>query len=479
MFSTDDTIVAIATPAGRGGIGVVRMSGAAAREVAQTILSIRQPLVPRHATFTHVKARVPDRARALVARCEDSAGDFVDQVIATYFERPASYTGEDIVEISGHGSPIVLRQILEAAMQAGARLAEPGEFTLRAFLNGRLDLVQAEAVADLIEAVTPLQARVAYDQLEGTLTRQIGDIDAALFDLVARFEASVDFPEEGYHFVEPGTAAAEIASIERRVGNLLADARRGRLIREGAEVVLAGKPNVGKSSLFNSLVGTSRAIVTSTPGTTRDFVTELADIEGIRITLIDTAGERAPDEQIDEIESAGLERARGARSVADLVLVVLDRSRPLDEVDRAILEQTADRRRLIVINKCDLPEAWAERVLAQQSPSALAVSVRTRHGLDRLRSAIASELGADGVSGGEVPRDTVTVTNVRHIELLDRARTALARAHEAIDASRGGLSEEFVLSDLQDARNAFEDITGKRAAADVLEHIFGRFCIGK
>ena len=479
MFSTDDTIVAIATPAGRGGIGVVRVSGAAACEVAQTILSIRQPLVPRHATFTHVKACAEDRARSLVARRQDLESDFVDQVIATYFERPASYTGEDVVEISGHGSPIVLRQILEAAMQAGARLAEPGEFTLRAFLNGRLDLVQAEAVADLIEAVTPLQARVAYDQLEGTLTRQIGDIDAALFDLVARFEASVDFPEEGYHFVAPGTAAAEIAAIERRVGTLLADARRGRLIREGAEVALAGKPNVGKSSLFNSLVGTSRAIVTSTPGTTRDFITELADIDGIRITLIDTAGERAPDDQIDEIESAGLDRARGARSVADLVLIVLDRSRPLDEVDCAILAQTADMRRLIVINKCDLPEAWPERVLAQQSPCALSVSVRTRQGLDRLRSAIACELASGGVSGGEVPRDTVAVTNVRHIELLDRARTALARAREAIDASRGTLSEEFVLSDLQDARNAFEDITGKRTADDVLEHIFGRFCIGK
>jgi tRNA modification GTPase len=205
----------------------------------------------------------------------------------------------------------------------------------------------------------------------------------------------------------------------------------------------------------------------------------LADIDGFRITLIDTAGERAADDPVDEIESAGLDRARGARSVADLVLVVLDRSRPLDEVDRSILTQTTDMRRVIVINKCDLPDAWTEGALAPQSLSALPVSVRTRQGLDRLRAAIACELGAGAVPGGDVPRDTVAVTNVRHIELLDRARTALARARQAIDVSHGTLSEEFVLADLQDARNAFEEITGRRTADDVLHHIFGRFCIGK
>lgn len=498
MFTTDDTIVAIATPPGRGGIGVVRVSGPEARGIGEAILSIREPLVPRYATFTHVRRT----ARAAVAT---NGNNFFDQVIATYFQGPASYTGEDIVEISGHGSPIVLREILNAAMRGGARLAEPGEFTLRAFLNGRLDLVQAEAVADLIDAVTPLQARAAYDQLEGTLTREISEIDAALFDLAARFEASVDFPEEGYHFVEPGAAAAEIAAIHARLAGLLADARRGRLIREGATAAIAGKPNVGKSSLFNALVGTSRAIVTPTPGTTRDFITELTDLEGVRITLIDTAGDRAPDAAIDDVERAGVERARGARSVAELVLVVLDRSRPLDDIDRSILQQTAEMRRLLVINKCDLPQAWPPTALPEYSERSVPISVRTREGLDRLRCAVARELGGvptaapvvgclggvptaapavgclGGVPGGsgEALRDTAAVTNVRHIALLDRARGALERARRAIDASQGMLSEEFVLADLQDARNALEEITGRRTPDDLLEHIFSRFCIGK
>jgi tRNA modification GTPase len=475
MFSTEDTIVAIATPPGRGGIGVVRVSGPTARGVAEAMLSIREPLEPRHATFTHVKGTAKDRRL------------FIDQVVATYFQAPASYTGEDVVEISAHGSPVVLHQILSAAMQAGARLAEPGEFTLRAFLNGRLDLVQAEAVADLIEAVTPLQARVAYDQLEGTLTREIGDIDAALFDLAARFEASVDFPDEGYHFVEPGAAAAEIGAIANRVVSLLANGR-GRVIREGATIALAGKPNVGKSSLFNALVGTNRAIVTATPGTTRDFITELTDIEGLRVTLVDTAGDRASQDEVDEVESAGLERARGARSVAELVLVVLDRSQPLDDIDRSILKETANLRRLVLVNKCDLHETWSIEALGQYRP--LAISARTQEGLDRLRCAILRELGGapkagpavgclGGTVGGEALRDPVAVTNIRHIELLERAHGALDRAGEALERSHGTLSEEFVLADLQDARNALEEITGKRTADDLLEHIFGRFCIGK
>ena len=488
MFSPTDTIVAIATPAGRGGIGVVRVSGPAARDVAEAILSIREPLVPRYATFTHVKHWTKDQGLR--------TKDFLDQVIATYFQAPASYTGEDVAEISSHGSPIVLHQILNAAAHVGARLAEPGEFTLRAFLNGRLDLMQAEAVADLVDAVTPLQARVAYDQLEGTLTREIGELDAALFDLAARFEASVDFPEEGYHFVEPGAAAAEIAAIEGRVAGLLAGARRGRLIREGATVALAGKPNVGKSSVFNALVGTSRAIVAPTPGTTRDFITELTEIEGLRITLIDTAGDRAPQHAVDEVESAGVERARGARSVASLVLVVLDRSQPLDDMDRSVLEQTAAVRRLVVANKCDLLAAWPIDALeghaaveAGSNPAvvsgfsrtlqAAAISARTGEGLDRLRSAIVHELGGVPSAGREALRDTAAVTNVRHIALLERARAALNRARQAVDDSQGTLSEEFVLADLQDARRAFEEMTGKRTADDLLDHIFSRFCIGK
>jgi tRNA modification GTPase len=471
MFSTSDTIVAIATPPGRGAMGVVRVSGPAARRVAGAILTARRPLAPRHATLTRVRGSCEDVTSNGESGSPNQAVS--DQVIATYFEHPASYTGEDIVEISAHGSPVVLHQILKAAMRAGARLAEPGEFTLRAFLHGRLDLVQAEAVADLIEAVTPLQARVAFDQLEGTLTEEIAGIDASLFEMAARFEASIDFPGEGYHFVEPDATAAELSTIEARVERLLADAPRGRLIREGGHLVIAGRSNVGKSSLFNALVGTGRAIVTAVPGTTRDFVTELTELRGIRISLVDTAGERGAFDPIDEVEREGIERARRARSIAQLVLVVLDRSRERSDVDERLLAETADMRRVIVVNKIDLPEAWCPDALGV-SESPVLVSLRGGEGIEGLKTAIVDALG-----GGEVPRDTASVTNIRHIELLERAREALHRAGQAITNAEGRLSEEFVLADLQDARHAFEEITGKRTADDVLAHIFGRFCIGK
>ncbi len=276
--------------------------------------------------------------------------------MATFFPAPRSYTGEDVIEISAHGSPVVLRAIVDAAMQLGARLAEPGEFTLRAFLNGRIDLPQAEAVADLIDAVTPLQARAAFDQLQGTLTQTIGEIDRALFELIARLEASVDFPDEGYHFVEPEALGGEIDALVARVRALVADARRGRLVREGLQIAIVGKPNAGKSSVFNALVGSARAIVTAVPGTTRDLVTEVVDLDGLRVTLVDTAGVRETD---DVVEAEGVARAKGATAVADVVLVVLDRSRPLEETDHEIIIQITDNKRLIVINKIDIERGLA------------------------------------------------------------------------------------------------------------------------
>jgi tRNA modification GTPase len=360
-FSPTDTIVAIATAPVRAGIGVVRMSGPGARGVARAILTAGHDLEPRHATLTGVFAA---GTPALSERAPDSRVEGrtsprrIDEVVATFFPAPHSYTAEDVVEISAHGSPALLREIVRAAIAAGARLAEPGEFTLRAFLNGRLDLVQAEAVADLVDAATPLQARVAFDQLEGTLTRAIGALDRDLFDLAARLEASVDFPEEGYHFVAPGEAAAALARVRDGIDALLATSASGRVIREGRHIAILGKPNVGKSSLFNRLVGTDRAIVASGPGTTRDMLHESIDLDGIRLALVDTAGIRVSE---DEVEREGVVRARGAASVADLVILVLDQSRPLDEVDRALLRETASAPRLVVVNKIDLPHAWNQQ----------------------------------------------------------------------------------------------------------------------
>lgn len=492
MFSVSDTIVAIATPSGRGGIGVVRMSGPAAARVACELIGRADPLVPRHATFATTTAVPPGDFRLSDFRgspapqsppprslTHASSVPVRDQVVVTFFPGPHSYTGEDVVEVSAHGSPVILQGIVKSAMAAGARLAEPGEFTLRAFLNGKIDLVQAEAVADLINAVTPLQARAAFDQLEGTLTTRIGEIESTLFDLMARLEASLDFPDEGYHFVQRETAADEIRAIAARIDALLVDAGRGRLIREGAQIAIVGAPNVGKSSLFNALVNANRAIVTPIPGTTRDLLTERADIGGIAVSLVDTAGIR--DSQ-DVVEQEGIARARRVSAVADLTLLVLDQSRALTNDDFPLLAAAAVRPRLVVVNKVDLPARWTTDELAfvQQPPGPtdlgdpLRLSATSGEGLTELVDRMSAAL-----SGTAEDRDQPLVTNVRHAALLDQTRNALTRAIDALEASNNTLSEEFVLSDLQDAASHLQEVTGRRTTDDLLAHIFQNFCIGK
>ena len=448
MFSPDDTIVAIATPPGRGGLGVVRISGPSAAEIAARMLECPQ-LEPRRATFTRVRGR-------------DGSLRAVDEIIATWFAAPRSYTGEHVVEISAHGSPVVLDAILRGAVDAGARLARPGEFTLRAFLNGKIDLVQAEAVADLIAAATPLQARVAFDQLEGSLTTRIGQLDADLLDLIARLEASLDFPDEGYHFIDPSDVGARLSGVIAALDDMLADAGRGRIIRDGATVVITGRPNVGKSSLFNALVGQERAIVTEAPGTTRDLVTETVDIEGLAIRLVDTAGLR---EAVEAAEREGVSRSVRARDVADVVLVVLDHSEPLTADDERLLDETAQHRRVVVANKSD-------RATAIDIGDALAVSATTGVGLIEMRHALACAL-----TGEEVLRDCAAISNVRHAVLVEQARAHLARAHTALTAA--GVPEEFILADLHAARSSFDEVVGARSSDEVLRHIFERFCIGK
>lgn len=459
MFSTTDTIVAVATPHGRGGLGVVRLSGPDAMRLAAALTHRAVPFEPRRATFARVSVRAPETDSPLL-----------DEVVVTTFPAPHSYTGEDVAEVSAHGSPVVLAGILRSAVLLGARLAEPGEFTLRAFLNGKRDLVQAEAVADLIDAVTPLQARAAFDQLEGTLTEAIGAIEAGLFDLSARLEASLDFPEEGYHFIDAGELAAALDGVIRELNRLLADASRGRLVREGAMVSIVGAPNVGKSSLFNTLLNANRAIVTEVPGTTRDLLTERCDIGGLSLALVDTAGIRETD---DVVEREGVQRAQGSLRVSDLALVVLDRSRPLGEEDLQVAEATGDRSRVVVVNKVDLPSAWSGRPPAW-ADEAVHVSVRTGAGLEDLARRIVYAL-----SGAHALRDAPAVTNVRHITLLEDARTAVIRARAAFESGSGALPEEFVLADLQDALDRLQEVTGRRTSDDLLRHIFQRFCIGK
>jgi len=452
VFAPDDTIVAVATPPGRGAIGVVRLSGPRTQHILRELL-----------TGAAAAPRVARVARVLVL---DAGGrESSDDAVALFFAAPQSYTGEDVAEISAHGNPLLLEGIVRAAMRAGARLAEPGEFTLRAFLNGKRDLPQAEAVADLIDAATTAQARAAADQLHGTMTARIGAIDAELFDLLARLEASLDFPDEGYHFVEPAAIVGTLDGIIGRIDTLLADAARGRMLREGVTVVIAGRPNVGKSSLFNALLGTDRAIVTDVPGTTRDLVAERVDIGGLAVTLVDTAGARPT---VDPIEREGVARSAQARAASSLVLVILDQSEELSDDDRHVLDATRERPRLIVKNKSDRPDRCDTSDLAA---SVVSVSARSGDGLAALREAIAGAL-----TTAEPLSDTPAITNMRHVALLDDARTAISKARTAAQAAA---PEEFIAADLQQARERLDEIVGRRTSDDVLRHIFERFCIGK
>lgn len=448
MFSSDDTIVAIATPPGRGGIGVVRVSGSGAREIASRVVTRREPFAPREATLTKVRIN-----QTGVSRTGDHA-------IVTWFPAPNSYTGEHVVEISTHGSPVVLREIVRALVDSGARLARPGEFTFRAFLNARIDLAQAEAVADLIDASTPLQAQTAFDQLEGTLSARIQALDQSLLDLIARLEASLDFPDEGFHFIEPSDVATRVNELISELNVLLSHEARGRLIREGATVVIAGRVNAGKSSLFNALLGRERAIVTDVPGTTRDLVTETMDLDGLAITLVDTAGERETE---DPVEREGVARAIQARDAADLRLVVIDSSEPLTDEDHRLLESSSNAS-VVVASKADREPKW-------RLDDAVAVSTLKKVGIDELKDAMLRALTND-----ERLEDPAALSNMRHVLLLKETRATLIRVCAALCESA---PEEFVLVDLQRARANLAEVVGVGSSNETLDYIFSHFCVGK
>ncbi len=455
MFSTGDTIVAVATPPGRGSIGVVRLSGAAARGIGEQL--VHQALEPR---------------RAVLGRLGDASPDSIpDRVVATWFVAPHSYTGEDVVEISTHGNPVILDQLVAASARLGARHAMPGEFTFRAYLNDRIDLVQAEAVADLVEAMTPLQARAACDQLDGTLSGVITGVEARLFSTVARLEASLDFPDEGFHFIEPDVVARELESVAADLRALLTRAEAGRVLREGLRVVIVGRPNVGKSSLFNALAGTSRAIVTVHPGTTRDVLTAPVEVFGIPCEVVDTAGVRHSD---DEIEVEGMARGAQAASTADVTVVVLDGSTSLDPEDLALVQAHSGRPCLVVLNKADLGvrDDVVAGVADDGGRRVVCASALSRTGLDEVRRGVAAAIIGDDSETNETPR----VTNRRHAAMLSRAVDDVTRGAMA---ARSGASEEFVLSDLHAALSALQSVTGKRTPDAVLSEIFSRFCVGK
>jgi len=434
-----DTIAAIATPAGRGGIGIVRVSGSAVPQVARALIG-----------------GLPEPRFAVVRAFRDAQGEKLDQGIALYFKAPHSYTGEPVLELQGHGGPVVMLAVLRAALDAGARLANPGEFTRRAFLNGRMDLAQAEAVADLIDAASQEAARSALRSLGGEFSAAIRDLVAQLTELRALTEAMLDFPEDDVDSLHRTDAQARLARVAAALHEVLAKSRQGSLLRSGIHVVLAGRPNVGKSSLLNRLAGEERAIVTAVPGTTRDALRESIQIEGVPIVIVDTAGLHTSP---DPVERIGMERARSEMARADLVLVVLDAANPLPPAEPL----PAAGQRITVVNKIDLVPGTAEGARGD----AIHVSAKTGAGLDALRAALLDAAGWS--SRGE----SVFLARERHLRALE-----LARAH--LDAAEAQAAHwEFFAEELRLAQEALGGITGQVSADDLLGEIFSRFCIGK
>jgi tRNA modification GTPase len=435
----DDTIAAVATPAGRGGIGIVRVSGPAVPSIAAAVLG-----------------RLPPARAATVGVFRDARAERVDEGVALYFPAPHSYTGESVLELQGHGGPVVTLEVLGAVLDAGARLAEPGEFTRRAFLNGKLDLAQAEAVADLIDAASREAARSAMRSLAGEFSAAIHGLVVQLTELRALTEAMLDFPEEEVDSLHRSDAHARLARLRAALEEVLARSRQGSLLRAGIHVVLAGRPNVGKSSLLNRLAGEERAIVTAIPGTTRDALREAIQIEGVPIVVVDTAGLR---ESGDEVERLGMQRARSEMERADVVLIVLEAGK----LEAPAGPLPAAGTRVTVVNKIDLV---ADAPAGRQG-EAIHVSAKTGAGLEELRGALLE------AAGWSARGESVFLARERHLRALNSARDYLEAA------ATQDVQWEFFAEELRLAQEALGGITGRVSADDLLGEIFARFCIGK
>ncbi len=459
-----DTIAAVATPLGEGGIGIVRLSGSEAVAIADQMFRRKDgKSLAQQPTYTLRYGKVVD----------PETGRKLDEAIAAIMRAPHSYTAEDVVEIQCHGGVVVVREILGLALKLGARLAEPGEFTKRAFLNGRLDLAQAEAVIDLIQSQTRVGLEVAVDQLEGSLSRRIKEIREGLYDLAVRIEASIDFPEDDLPEVELAQLERGLQAGIKQLEVLLATADDGKILREGLKTVITGKPNVGKSSLLNTLLDENRALVTDIPGTTRDTIEEVVNLQGLALRLVDTAGIR---ESSDLVERLGVERSLRLIQEADLVLHVLDRSEELTAEDFQILEMTKGRRRLVLINKTDLPPAWELEALGAIEAPILEISLRKEpeQVVASLTQAALGLLGTGAINSSAGSR--ALITRSRHKQALQQA---LKYLRESLGTLQAGLPLDLIAVDLYHALEALGEITGETVRENVLDRIFAEFCIGK
>lgn len=455
----ESTIAAIATPYGEGGIGIVRISGEQAKEILDRIFvsSNGKPMISRQLTYGNI--------------VDPTSGKVIDEVLASYMKGPKTYTTEDVVEINCHGSVVSLRKTLELVLRHGAELAEPGEFTKRAFLNGRLDLVQAEAVIDLIKAKSDKFFDVAISQLEGELSRRVLDIRKHLLDLLIQLAVNIDYPDEDIEELTYEMITNSLIQIDDMIEKLVSTADTGRLIREGLAVAIIGKPNVGKSSLMNALLRESRAIVTEIPGTTRDTIEEYLNIRGLTVKLTDTAGIRETE---DKIESIGIEKSKESFNRADLVIFVLDGSRPLTKEDHEIIDILGNRKSLVLINKGDLDQIVTPADIQKILPEAkvLATIATEGAGIDAVENEI-EEL----VYGGKIKQSESTlVSNLRQKDLLDRAGAAIRDAREQAE-ERAAL--DFLEIDVKNAWELLGEIVGETVSENIIDEVFARFCLGK
>jgi tRNA modification GTPase len=455
----DDTIAAIATPFGSGGVGIIRVSGAATRNIA---LRIFRPITPHCAWQTH------HLYHGDIVTADGKT--ILDEVLVTIMHGPHSFTGEDVMEINCHGSPVIMQTILAQLMKLGCRPARPGEFSQRAFLNGRIDLSQAEALAALVSARSEMACSIGLAQLKGALSREIEALRLLIIEAAAALEASIDFSEDVSPAESP-VAAAQMDIIANRLEFLIGSYKTAKVYTEGINVIITGKPNVGKSSLLNTLTGSARAIVTDIPGTTRDLITASVNIRGLPVNLTDTAGIRQPE---NAIEKAGIDLVWDNIGEADLVIILLDKSGPLTGEDREIFNVAAKSNHLIVVNKNDLPASWEINEISRHLPDSkiMEISAKFGTGIDELKNAIAADAG----EGKKEDAGAVMITSMRHKLALEKARGNVRKAKESIAC---GLSPEFAAFDLREALDSLGEITGSKIDDEILDKIFSSFCIGK
>lgn len=460
----DDTIAAISTPIGEAGIGIVRISGKDALKITDKIFASKDNKKPSaFKTYTTHYGWIVEKSRI------EKPADIIDEVILTVMLAAKSYTREDIVEINCHGGIVALRRVLDLVLENGCRLAQPGEFTKRAFLNGRIDLAQAEAVLDIIRAKTDSALKIGVGQLKGALSKEINKVREALLGLLAVLEANIDFPEEEITTISLKEISEKLADINKEMRSILDSSGRGRIFREGIHTVICGKPNVGKSSLLNALLKKERSIVTPIPGTTRDTVEEVIDIKGIPVRIVDTAGILEPR---DLMEKKAVERAKKSIELADLVILLFDGSRRLSRDDLVLMQKLKKKPLIAVINKIDLKQKIQKEKVLKSFGQAIEISAKKPKNINLLEDAIANLVYKGEVAGSE----PMLVSNLRHIEALREAQKVIAGAINSVDNK---LSLEFIAQDIKETVLHLDEISGKRFSEDLLDKIFSEFCIGK